>query len=224
MNRRTGPTTTWARGRTLLLLASGAVGLGSGGAALAHAQSTEGSGEAAVAGAALGLYSGAALGTLSAIIPCNQTLAGLTCVRTVATLGAGIGSMSGLSLGLQDSDAVWEAYERAGIGFAAGSIAVLALKPFVDKWSWGDVAAGAVIGSSVAAGGRGAGIGLLAGGALGVALWQLSPGFDLPNAIGLGLIGMALGGFTAWVVSAVDAGDGPPSDLPVLQFNVGVPW
>lgn len=213
-----------ARRRIALLLASGTVSLAPAVAVTAHAQSTEGSGEATAAGAALGLYSGAALGTLSSIIPCNQTLAGIACVRTVATLGAGIGAMSGLSLGLQDSEAVWDAYGRAGIGLAAGSVAVLALKPFVDKWSWGDVAAGAVIGSSVAAGGRGAVIGLLAGGALGAALWQLSPGYDLPDAIGLGLIGMALGGFSAWVVNAIEAGDRPPSDLPVLQFDVGVPW
>ncbi len=224
MNCRTGPSARRARRGVALLLVSGALGLSSGAVPSAVAQSTEGSGEATAAGLALGLYSGAALGTLSAIIPCNQTLAGIECVRTVATLGAGIGAMSGLSLGLQDSEAVWKAYERAGIGFAAGSIVVLALKPFVDKWSWGDVAAGGVIGSSVAAGGRGAGIGLLAGGAVGVALWQLSPDYDLPNAIGLGLIGMALGGFTAWVVNAVEAGDQPPSDLAVLQFDVGVPW
>ena len=111
----------------------------------------------------LGLYSGAALGTLSSIIPCNQTLAGVRCVRTVATLGAGIGTMSGLALGLDDADAVWRAYGRAGIGLAAGSVFVLALKPFVDKWSWGDVGAGAVIGSSIAAGGSGAWVGLLVG-------------------------------------------------------------
>ncbi len=201
-----------------------AVGLGSGALSSAFAQSAEGSGEAAAAGAALGLYSGAALGTLSSIIPCNQTLAGINCVRTVATLGAGIGTMSGLALGLDDADAVWSAYGRAGIGLAAGAVFVLALKPFVDKWSWGDVGAGAVIGSSIAAGGSGAWIGLVVGTGVGVALWQAIPAYDLPNAVGLGLIGMAVGGFTSWIVRAVESGGEPASDLPVLQFNLGVPW
>ncbi|MCL7971793.1 MAG: hypothetical protein M8866_06850 [marine benthic group bacterium] len=217
---------TRSRGRraAVVLLVFFTAGLGSGALSSASAQSTEGSGEAAVAGAALGLYSGTALGTLSSIIPCNQTLAGIRCVRTVATLGAGIGTMSGLALGLDDADAVWRAYGRAGIGLAAGSVFVLALKPFVDKWSWGDVGAGAVVGSSIAAGGSGAWVGLLVGTGVGMALWQAVPSFDLPNAVGLGLIGMAVGGFTSWVVRAVESGGEPDSDLPVLQFDLGVPW
>jgi hypothetical protein len=57
-----------------------------------------------------------------------------------------------------------------------------------------------------------------------MALWQAVPSFDLPNAVGLGLIGMAVGGFTSWVVRAVESGGEPASDLPVLQFDLGVPW
>jgi len=152
-------------------------------------------------------------------------MAGISCVRTVAVLGAGIGLASGLTLGREDSDAVWNAYRRAGVGFVAGSIFVLALKPFVDKWSWADVAAGGVIGSSIGAGGSGAWIGLVLGTGIGVGLWQLVPTVEMPDAIGTGLIGMAVGGFTSWIIRAVDGGgDSPPSDLPVLQFDVAVPW
>ncbi|MCL7960855.1 MAG: hypothetical protein M8861_11715 [marine benthic group bacterium] len=189
-----------------------------------EAQETSGSTEAAVAGAAMGLYAGAALGGLASLVPCNQTMAGISCVRTVTVLGAGIGLASGVTLGREDSDAIWTAYRRAGVGFLAGSAVVLALKPFVDRWSWADVAAGGVIGSSIGAGGSGAWIGLVAGMGVGFGLWQLVPSMELPDAIGVGLIGMAVGGFTAWIVRAVDAGDSPPSDVPVLQFDVAVPW
>ena len=189
-----------------------------------EAQETSGSTEAAVAGAAMGLYAGAALGGLASLVPCNQTMAGISCVRTVAVLGAGIGLASGVTLGREDADAIWTAYRRAGVGFLAGSAVVLALKPFVDRWSWADVAAGGVIGSSIGAGGSGAWIGLGLGMVVGVGLWQWIPSMEMPDAIGVGLIGMAVGGFTAWIIRAVDGGDSPPSDLPVLQFDVAVPW
>lgn len=145
-------------------------------------------------------------------------------MRTVAVLGAGIGLASGVTLGREDSDAIWDAYRRAGVGFLAGSAVVLALKPFVDRWSWADVAAGKVIGSSIGAGGSGAWIGLVLGMGVGAGLWQLVPSVEMPDAIGFGLIGMAVGGFTSWIIRAVDAGDSPASDLPVLQFDVAVPW
>ena len=211
--------------RSALLLAWLIPSLGGSSPRLAHAQGAEGSDGAALAGATLGAFAGAALGSLSSIIPCNQTMAGISCVRAVATVGAGIGLGSGLALGLEDADAVSDAYGRAGIGLVAGSAVVLALKPFVNRWSWGDVGAGAVIGSSIAAGGSGAWIGLVVGTGVGVGLWQLLPSVEMPDAIGLGLIGMAVGGFTSWIVTAVEAGgDAPPSDLPLLQFDLGVPW
>ncbi|MCK5489780.1 MAG: hypothetical protein KAI98_07315 [Gemmatimonadetes bacterium] len=206
----------------LALSLSSVVGPGSG--RVVRAQEISGSSEAAVAGAALGIYTGATLGGLAALVPCNQTMAGISCVRTVAILGAGIGLVSGLTLGREDSDAVWEAYRRAGFGFVAGSVVVLALKPFVDKWSWADVAAGGVIGSSIGAGGSGTWIGLVVGTGVGVGLWQLVPSMEMPDAIGVGLIGMAVGSFTSWIIRAINAGDSPASDLPVLQFDVAVPW
>lgn len=208
-----------------LILAAFALTIWPGSASHVRAQEVSGSDGATVAGAALGLYAGAALGGLSAIIPCNQTMAGISCVRAVATIGAGIGLASGLTLGGQDADAVWHAYERAGVGLVAGSVAVLALKPFVDRWSWGDVGAGAVIGSSIGAGGSGAWIGLVIGTGVGVGLWQLIPSVELPDAVGLGLIGMAAGGFTSWIIRAVNAGDeSATTDFPLLRFDVGVPW
>jgi hypothetical protein len=214
----------WSLPRSSPILLLVAVTLGLGANRSVAAQEVSGSEGATVAGAALGLYTGGALGGLASLVPCNQTMAGISCVRTVAVLGAGIGLASGVTLGREDSDAVWNAYRRAGVGFVAGSAVVLALKPFVDRWSWADVAAGGVIGSSIGAGGSGAWIGLVFGMGVGVGLWQLVPSLELPDAIGIGLIGMAVGGFTSWIIRAVDSGDSPPSDLPVLQFDVAVPW
>ncbi len=188
------------------------------------AQATEGSDGAAVAGAALGLYSGAALGGMAAMIPCNQTISGIRCVRFGAGFGGGVGLAAGLTLGLRDADGVWDAYRRAGIGLAAGSLAVIGLKPFVDKWSWGDVAAGGVIGSSIAAGGSGAWIGLAAGAGAGALLWWLAPPVDLPDAVAVGLLGMAAGAYVSWIARAIEADDeGAPADLLGLSFRVGAP-
>lgn len=183
-----------------------------------------GSDGAAVAGAAIGLYSGATLAGVAALIPCNQTISGVRCVRVGAALGGGVGLASGLALGLNDEEGVRDAYRRAGIGLAAGSLAVLALEPFVDRWSWGDVAAGAVFGSSIAAGGSGAWVGLAAGLGAGTLLWQLVPSVDLPDALGVGLLGMAIGAFSSWIVRAAEAGDDmAASDLPALTVRLGVP-
>jgi len=213
------------RRRVTVVIAVLALGACLGAPQVGLAQNVGGTDGATVAGAALGLYSGATLGSLASLIPCNQTLAGVRCVRGVAALGGGIGLASGIALGSADQDAVWDAYRRAGFGLVAGSVAVLALKPFVDRWSWADVGAGAVIGSSIAAGGSGAWIGLVLGMGVGVGLWQVIPSFDLPEAISVGLAGMAIGGFTSWIIRAADAGgDTAAADLPVLTFNLGVPW
>lgn len=186
------------------------------------AQESMGSPEAAVAGAALGLYTGAALGGMASLIPCNQTYAGVRCVRLGAALGAGIGLASGIAMGDADAELVRRAYRRAGFGLAAGSLVVVALKPVLDRWSWSDVAAGAVIGSALGAGGSGAWAGLAIGSAIGVAAWRAFPSVDLPDAVAVGLLGMAGGAFVTWIVRAADAGDGG-GDGPALSFRVSVP-
>jgi len=188
------------------------------------AQEPTGSGGSAAAGAALGAYSGFVLGGAAAWIPCNQTLSGIRCVRTGAGIGAGLGLASGLALGLADSGAVGDAYVRAGIGFAGGSLVFAALGPFLDRWSWKDVVAGGVLGSSIAAGGPGTWIGLALGSGVGVGLWQLVPGVELPDAVGVGLLGMAFGGITSWIVQAVQAGeDGSPAGPAVLSIHLAAP-
>lgn len=184
----------------------------------------QGSDGAAVAGAALGAYSGFVLGGAAALIPCNQTVSGLGCVRAGALVGTGAGLASGIALGLADSAQIEDAYARAGIGLAAGSLALVALEPFLDRWSWADVAAGGVIGSSIAAAGQGAWIGLAVGSGVGVALWQIVPGAGLPDAVGIGLLGMAFGGIVSWVAEAVDGDDeGSSPGTPIVSIRLPAP-
>ena len=187
------------------------------------AQEPAGSGGSAVAGAALGAYSGFVLGGAAVLIPCNQMIAGVRCVRTGATIGAGVGLAAGIALGSSDTGGIEDAYRRAGIGLAAGSLVVAALGPFVDRWSWKDVIAGGVVGSSIAAGSPGTWLGLVIGAGAGVGLWQLVPGVDLPDAVSVGLLGMAFGGITSWVVRAVEADSRSSGSPAVLSIRLTVP-
>lgn len=177
-----------------------------------------------VVGGVLGLYSGAVLGSVGALVPCSQTYASIRCVRTGAGAAAAVGMIGGIALGDADADAVWSASEGAGLGALIGSAAILGLKPFFRRWNWGDVAAGGVVGGAVGASGAGAGIGLAAGSVLGVALWRLVPAVELPDALSVALFGLAAGGMVHWVVRAADArerADAAASPA-ILQFRLPV--
>jgi hypothetical protein len=57
---------------------------------------------------------------------------------------------------------------------------------------------------------------------VGAALTQAVRGFTLPDAVGMGLLGMSIGALTQWVVTAVESADddgSPGLDL-VLPFTV----
>ncbi len=167
--------------------------------------STEGSTWAAVGGAALGAYSGTVLGAVGSLMPCTRTYEGPACVRPAAIGGGIIGGLSGATLGAVDASLVGNAFVAGVIGASVGGAALLAVQPFLERWSWGDVAAGAVIGGAVAASGPGAAIGFGAGAIVGVATWQLFPGVKLPDAVAVTLFGLAAGGIGGWVWRAIDA-------------------
>ncbi|MGW8283738.1 MAG: hypothetical protein ACWGON_10605, partial [Gemmatimonadota bacterium] len=141
--------------------------------------STDGSTWAVVGGAALGAYSGTVLGTVGSLIPCTRTYAGPACVRPAAIGGGFLGAMSGAALGAVDASGVEDALLAGGIGAAIGGTALLAMQPFLERWSWGDVAAGAVIGGAVSSSGPGPTIGFGIGAVVGIATWQLLPSVDL---------------------------------------------
>lgn len=186
--------------------------------------SADGSTWAAVGGAALGAYSGTVLGAVGSMIPCTRTYAGPACVRPAALGGGFVGAFSGAALGIVDAPGVEDALVAGGIGAAVGGATLLAVQPFLERWSWGDVAAGAVIGGAVSSAGPGAYIGFGVGAAVGIATWQLIPSVDLPDAAAAALLGLAAGGIGGWVWRAIDAtesGHGSGSAQPaVLGFTV----
>lgn len=174
----------------------------------AGAQTTNDSDWARVGGAALGAYSGAVLGTLAGLVPCNQTYAGHRCVRVTAIGGGVIGLAGGYYLGDADAERVGDAALGAGIGFAAGTLAGLVAMGPAERFGWSDVAALGVVGGAVGASGVGSVIGFGAGAVTGFILWKAIPSVEFADAVGLSLVGLAAGGLTGWIVRAADAQNG----------------
>ena len=200
--------------------------LGTAGLTVAHgaparAQETSGSTWAAVGGGALGLYSGAVLGSMGSWLPCNRTYQSMTCVR-VSTVGAGvIGAASGIVIGAVDSETLGDAALGAGIGFAAGAAAGIVMKPFLQRFGWDDVAAVGLMGGAIGASPVGAAVGLGAGTLIGVVLWQVVPSIELSDALAFSVGGMALGGLTGWVYRAFDVESSQPSGVARAAIPIG---
>jgi hypothetical protein len=208
-------TTRW-RALTLAVLAAATL-------APRTARAQEGSDWARVAGGALGLYSGAVLGTLGGTIPCTQTLAGIGCVRVSGAFGGVVAAIGGVHLGGVDEDAVASAARGAGYGLLIGAAAGFALQRSVQRLGWSEVAAGAIIGSAFGASARGAALGLTAGSLVGAVLYLTVPSFDLPNSIGVAVAGMALGGISSWVIRGVEGHPDAAAAQPVtLSFNLSL--
>jgi hypothetical protein len=203
-----------------VLFIAGALCLQAGPARAQQSQTSDG---AKLAGGALGLYSGAVLGTLGGLIPCSQTYAGSQCVRVTGAAGAVVGLAAGIHLGGVDEDAVSNSARGATYGFLIGSAAGFALKESVQRFGWGDVVAGGLIGAGIGASAKGAIIGLGAGSLLGLALYWTIPSFDLPNAVGVALMGMTVGGIGSWVVKGVEAEPVDPTGQPLI-VSVTLPF
>ena len=187
----------------------------------AAAQEDAGSSWAAAAGGALGLYSGALLGAAGSMIPCTQTAFGVKCVRVAAAAGGVIGLIGGLYLGDGDEDGVVSSYKGAAYGALAGGVVGFTLKEIVPHYGWPDVATGAAIGAGIGASAKGSAIGLAAGAAIGVVLWRAVPAIEFSDAVGIGLLGVAVGGLSSWIVRAVNAQDGAnPAEGLELSFNI----
>jgi hypothetical protein len=181
---------------------------------VATAQESEGSAWTAAAGGALGLYAGATLANVGSIVPCTQTYAGPTCVRWSSVTGGAVGLSGGLLLGAADPERVGDAALGAGIGFLAGSVAGLLLRSTAQRVGWADVATLGLVGGATGTAPRGAAIGLAAGGAIGLILWRAADGFELPDALGAAVAGLAIGGITQWLLEGIDA---QTNDVPALQ-------
>lgn len=191
------------------------------GQATSTGSAADGSTWAAVGGAALGAYSGTVLGTVGSLIPCTRTYEGPACVRPAAIAGGLIAGISGASLGAADAGRVEDYFVAGAIGATVGAGALLAIQPLLERWSWADVGAGALVGGAVASSGTGAAIGFGAGVVIGVAAWQLVPAMKLPDAAAVTLFGLAAGGIGGWVFRALDAHENDEGGEPaVLSFTI----
>lgn len=186
------------------------------------AQEFGGSTAAAVAGAALGLASGATLGAVGSIIPCSQTGPGPTCVRWSAIGGGAIGVTGGALLGAGDSDRLADAAVGAGIGFVAGAIGGMLLKSKAERFGWQDVAAVGLFGGAVGSAPIGSAIGMLSGSAVGLAAWALLDDFKGPDLLGATVAGLAIGGIAEWLVRGIDAQSGGDREVQLyVPLRVG---
>ena len=213
--------TSGRRGAILFAIATASITSGAAAQEAGRSEATEGSTGAAIGGAVLGAYSGTVLATLGSLTPCTRTYEGPACVRPAAIAGGLIAGISGASLGAADADRVEDYFVAGVIGAGVGGAALLAVQPFLERWSWADVGAGALVGGAIAASGPGAAIGFGAGAIVGVATWQLIPSMKLPDAAAVTLFGLAAGGLGGWVFRALDAHDsGDGTEPAVLSFTI----
>jgi hypothetical protein len=182
-------------------------------------QESNGSTGAAIAGAALGAYSGAMVATVGAIVPCTQTYWGDKCVRWSAVGGGLIGVVSGAVIGANDSDHIERSARGAAIGFGVGFVAGAVLKPIAQRVGWQDVAAVGLMGGAMGAAPKGAVIGLGVGAAVGFTLMQTVEGFNMPDFVGAAVGGAAIGVLTDWIVSAIQTG-GSDAATPTPQLTI----
>ncbi len=183
---------------------------------LALAQVPEGSTGAALGGAALGAFSGSALGLVGSLEPCNRSMRGTRCARMTTALGGAVGLVSGAVLGSRSTGALDDRVRGSATGAVVGALVGFGLKVGVRQYDWPDVAAGAVVGAALGAAPKGAGLGFVAGTAVGGLLWLSGTGYDLPDMIGLSLIGAAVGGLANWVIGAARAdGEGITLTIPL---------
>lgn len=171
----------------------------------AAGQESEGSAPAVVGATALGLFSGSALGLTGSLVPCSQRVNGLVCTRISAVAGALVGGASGAIIGATDADQAWAHARNAGFGALAGGITGFILKDLVRHYGWLDAGAGVMLGAAIGAAPVGAGIGFASGAVLGTLLWRVVPSFEVADAVGMGLGGLALGGLGSWIASAVQS-------------------
>jgi len=186
-------------------------------------QEPSGTTGAAIAGAAIGAYSGGMVGAMGSIVPCTQTYWGAKCVRWSAAAGGVIGLVSGAIIGANNSEEIERSAKTAAIGFGIGFAAGAVLKPIAQRVGWQDVTAVGLMGGAVGAAPKGAVIGLGVGTVIGFTLFKTVDGFNMPDLVGAAVGGAAIGALTDWVVTAINTSrDGGVEGSPQLTipFNV----
>jgi len=151
------------------------------------------------------MYSGAGLGLMGSLMPCNRTLWGGRCAAAGATLGGAVGLVLGGVIGEEDRGAIEGRAEDAVIGLAVGAIVGVGLRHAVRQYEWADVAALAAVGGAFGAASGGVGIGSAAGAATGVILWLARSDAGPPDVLMFLLAGAAVGGIWDWADGASSA-------------------
>ena len=117
------------------------VGIASVGPAPVGAQS-EGDAGAATRGVVLGAYSGAALGLIGGLSPCNRTIRGTTAALGAALGASPVGSGIGFGVGVTAGSLLWLVAPGVGLPEAAAiSLAGLTIGGLLD-WVHGAATAG----------------------------------------------------------------------------------
>ena len=184
------------------------------------AQTPEGDALSTLRGAVLGASSGATLGLLGSLLPCNRTLLGHRCALVGASAGGVVGLTVGGIMGAEDERAVRARFEHAGVGALIGAVAGLVLRRGVRQYGWADVAAMSALGGAIGASARGAGLGAGIGAATGAVVWKIFPKAGIQDLFLFTLAGTALGGLYDWADGAASARGsggvpGPSFSIPV---------
>lgn len=166
------------------------------------AQYVDGSTGHTLAGAALGVYSGATFGLLGSMFPCNRAGDGRRCVVSAASVGGALGIAMGGMIGSQNTEALGSRFRAAGLGVGVGGVAGVVVSQWVHQYGWQDAAALAVVGGAIGAAPYGAMLGLGAGVVAGVVVWGLVPDAGVQDWVVVSLVGLAVGGMVDWADGA----------------------
>lgn len=170
-------------------------------------------------GALLGMYSGAGMGLVGSLMPCNRTLMGGSCAAAGATVGGVLGLVTGAMIGADDRGAIADRAEDALVGVAIGAVVGVGLRHFVRQYEWADAAALAAVGGAFGAAAGGVGRGSAVGAATGLVLWLARSDVGPPDVLMLVLGGAAVGGILDWADGATAGG--PVSPRVSFSFLVG---
>lgn len=185
-------------------------------------QTSDGSATTSLGAGALGAYSGAVLGLVGAMGPCNRLLSGALCPRAAAALGGALGLAAGVVHGSNDSSALRARLGNVGYGALAGGLVGLGLSGVVRQYGWPDPVAFAAVGAAIGASPEGAGVGFAAGATVGALAWMALPRWKVGDAISVAVAGLALGGIVGWAWEAADSRSGA-STPPAAVFSVPLP-
>lgn len=185
-----------------------------------HAQTYEGDFQSQIGGGALGFYSGGVLGLVGTMMPCNRVLNGGPCVASGAGTGAAMGMVMGALIGGENTLAIEDRFQNAGVGALVGVAVGVGLRSAVRQYGWADVGAAAMLGGAFGAAPTGSLIGTGAGAATGALVWWLVPRSTVADMVMMTMLGAAVGGLLDWGEGAATAKRDRPDPFPVLSIRI----